>query len=314
MTGQVWATNSLGGFMYSQELSDVLRTAVQPLCKFRQFCDAHDWTNKGLHTGQIFTWDVYSDVATAGTTLTETATVPETNFTISQGTGTVYEFGNSVPYTGILDNLSKHPVQEIIQKALKNDCIKVLDTQAYNQFNNTLLRAVPSGGTHASAITLTTNGTATQTNNIAMGKRHIRAIVDAMKERNIPTYSGDEYMCIARPSTYSSLKNDLEAVYQYRDEGFQMIYRGEIGKFDGVRFIEQTNVAASGFAQALSGWAFFFGEDTVAEAIVIPEEIRGKIPSDFGRSKGVAWYALLGFAQTQTAAAQTRIIKWDSAS
>ena len=29
--------------------------------------------------------------------------------------------------------------------------------------------------------------------------------------------------------------------------------------------------------------------DTVAEAIAVPEEIRGKIPSDYGRSKGVAW-------------------------
>ena len=37
-----------------------------------------------------------------------------------------------------------------------------------------------------------------------------------------------------------------------------------------------------------------------------------KIPSDYGRSKGIAWYALEGFGQTQTAALQTRIVKWDS--
>jgi hypothetical protein len=30
-------------------------------------------------------------------------------------------------------------------------------------------------------------------------------------------------------------------------------------------------------------------EDTVTEGIVIPEEIRGKLPGDYGRSKGVAW-------------------------
>lgn len=54
-------------------------------------------------------------------------------------------------------------------------------------------------------------------------------------------------------------------------------------------------------------------EDTVAEALVIPEEIRGKIPTDFGRSKGVAWYYLGGFGIVHTAAAQARIIKWDSA-
>jgi len=63
----------------------------------------------------------------------------------------------------------------------------------------------------------------------------------------------------------------------------------------------------------MSDWAYFFGEDTVAEAIVVPEEMRGAIPSDFGRAKGIAWYYLGGFALVQTQAKQARIIKWDSA-
>lgn len=41
-------------------------------------------------------WNVYSDVATQGTTLTETNTMPETQFTITQGTLTITEYGNSV--------------------------------------------------------------------------------------------------------------------------------------------------------------------------------------------------------------------------
>ena len=52
MAGQLWAVNSLGGYQYSLELSDILRTAVQPLVKFRQFCDAKDFTDKGLHKGK----------------------------------------------------------------------------------------------------------------------------------------------------------------------------------------------------------------------------------------------------------------------
>jgi len=327
MAGQLWATNSLGGYMYSLELSDILRTAVQPLCKFRQFADAKDFTDKGLHKGQIFTWNVYNDVASQGTTLTETSTLQDTNFTIAQGTGTVTEMGQAVPYTGMLDNLSKHPVQEIINKVLKNDAKKALDGQAWYQFNQTLLRVVASSGTDTSAVTLTTNGTATTTNNVGLHKNHIKSIVDTMKERNIPPYMGDEYFGIAWPTTWRPVKNDLESVYQYRDEGFQMIYNGEIGKFEGVRFIEQTNiphgiynsgnyVTSSSFtawSAGLSDWAFFFGEDTVAEALVVPEEVRGKIPSDYGRSKGIAWYYLGGFAITQTQALQTRIVKWDSA-
>lgn len=196
MAGQLWAVNSLGGYMYSLELSDILRTAVQPLCKYRQFCDAKDFTDKGLHKGQLFTWNVYNDVAAQGTTLTETSTLPVTNFTIAQGTGTVTELGNAVPYTGMLDNLSKHPVQEIINKVLKNDAKKGLDGQAWTQFYNTLLLVVASAasgtvGTDTTAVTLSTTGTTTLTNSVNLHKNHIKSIVDVMKERNIPQAAND---------------------------------------------------------------------------------------------------------------------------
>jgi N4-gp56 family major capsid protein len=275
---------------------------------------------------------VYNDVATGGTTLTETSTMPSSNFTIAQGTGTVVEAGNSVPYTGLLDALSKHPVQEIINKVLKNDAKKALDAQAWNQFYNTPLKIYPSAasgtvGTDTTIVALSTTGTTTFTNSVAMHKDHIKSIVDVMKERNVPPYMGDEYFGIAWPTTWRPVKNDLEGVYQYRDEGFQMIYNGEIGKYEGVRFIEQTNIPKGNYssgsfqnAASFTAWAngrsdnaFFFGEDTVAEAIVVPEEIRGAIPSDYGRSKGIAWYYLGGSAITQTQARQARIFHWSSA-
>ena len=42
MAGQIWVTNSLGGYMYSDQLSKTLRFAVQPGVKFRQFADIKD--------------------------------------------------------------------------------------------------------------------------------------------------------------------------------------------------------------------------------------------------------------------------------
>lgn len=265
-------------------------------------------------------WNVYSDVATQGTTLGENDTMPETNFTITQGTMTITELGNSVPYTGKLDDLSEQPVKEVIHKVLKNDAKKALDTAAHDQFKACKLRVVPTGGTSTSAVTLTTNGTATLTNNVAMGADHVKAIVDEMKERDIPAYMDDDYCAIARPSTLRTFKNDLEDINKYIETGYTRISRGEVGKYEGVRFFEQTNIAAgtgstadTSWTNSASDWCFFLGEDTVAEAIAVEEEIRGKIPSDYGRSKGIAWYALLGFGICHTAADQSRIVMWDSA-
>jgi hypothetical protein len=284
-----------------------------------QFCDVKDAAAQGKKKGELFTWNVYKDVATQGTTLVETNTMPETNFTITQGTLTMTEYGNSVPYSGKLDDLSEHPVREIVQKVLKNDAKKAFDIASHAQFNRTPLRVVPTSGTSTTALTLTTNGTATTTNNIALGKVHWKLIIDTMKERNIPPYIGDDYYAIARVSTFRPIKDELESVHQYVDRGFQMIMNGEMGRYESCRAVEQTNILAgvanggSAWSNAKSDWAYFMGQDTVAEAIAIPEEMRGKIPGDFGRSMGVAWYYIGGFGLVHTDAAQARILKWDSA-
>jgi len=326
MAGQVWAVNSLGGFMYSRQLSNVLRMAVQPLVKFRQFCDVRDASQQGKKKGDIFTWDVFSDVATAGGVLAETNTMPESNFTIIQGTLTVTELGNSVPYSGKLDNLSKFPVMELIQKVLKNDAVKTFDRQAWGQFNQTLLRVIPTGGSNTTgAVTLYTNGTVTGNNNIAYNNGYAKSIVDLMKERNIPAYLGDDYYALAWPTTLRNFKNNLETIHQYSDTGFKLIMNGEIGRYENVRYVEQTNIVKGISTDGINGtpwttgqsdWIFFFGNDTVAEAITVPEEIRGKIPTDYGRSKGVAWYYLGGFGivhNSTSAPGNARIVKWDSA-
>jgi len=315
--------------MYSDELSDVLRTALQPMTRFRQHSDAKDATDKGLNAGDKFYWNVYSDVGTQGRELAEDKAMPETKYTITQNSLTIQEVGNSVPYSGKLDNFSKHPVKEVINKVLKNDANKGLDIKAHAQFNATPLTVAPASGTSTTAVTLETTGTCTVTNNVAMRNGHVKAIVDIMKERNIPMFNGQDYFSVAWPTTYRTFKNDLESIHQYVSEGFRMIMNGEIGRYEGVRFIEQTQIPKGGaedsttwnpytstadaWNNALSDWAFFFGEDTVAEGIVIPEEMRGKIPSDYGRSKGVAWYGLIGYGLVHSAAADARIIKWESA-
>lgn len=313
MAGQVWETNTAGGYMYSGELSTTLRNALQPMTRFVQHCDADDFTDKGLHAGEAFQWNIYSDVGTQGGRLAENQRMPETGFTITQGSGVIYEFGNSVPYSGRLDDASAHPVKQIVNKALKNDASKAFESEAQTQFAATPLKVTPASGNSATAIELATNGTSPQTNALAMNNVHVKLISDQMKERNIPIYSDGNYRCIGRPSTFRDFKDDLEALHSYVGEGFQMILNGEVGRsYEGIRFFEQTAIASQGWSGAVSDQAFFFGEDTVIEAIVCPPEIRGKLPGDFGRDKGVAWYAEEGFKLVHVAAVDARIIEWSS--
>jgi len=330
MSGNVWAVNTLGGFMYKDNLSTEFREALQPEVKFRQFADLQ--SAFGKQRGENFHWNVYLNIQTQGGTLVETNTMPESNFTVIQGTLTVNEYGNSVPYTGKLEALAKESVKRPVMRALKNDAKKAFDAAAHAQFNTTLLRVVPQAGTSTGTLALTTDGTATTTNNIAFRNTHAKLVSDLMKERNIPSYTNDDYFALAWPSTYRSMKNDLESIYQYTSEGFGMIMNGEIGRYENIRFIEQTYIPKGGAADSTtwnastgtadawnngtSDWIFFFGEDTVMEGIAVAEEIRAKMPGDYGRSKGIAWYYLGGFGIVHNQSAYTdqcRIIKWDSA-
>jgi len=305
MAGQVWETNTAGGFMYSGELSDVLRNALQPMTRFLQHCDADDFTDKGLHAGDAFQWNVYSDVGTQGGRIDENQRMPETGFTIEQNSGTIYEFGNSVPYSGRLDDASRHPVKQIIQKALKNDCVKAFEAEAHAQFQATPLTVY---GTSTTAAAFATNG-AFAGAGVVMQNAHVKLISDQMKERDMPVWSDGNYRSIMRPTTMRTFKNTLESLHQHVDEGFSRLLNGEVGRhWEGIRFFEQTAIAVQIAGSTDEG--YFFGEDTVIEAIVCPPEIRGKLPGDYGRDKGVAWYAEEGFSIVHDAAAQARIYRW----
>ncbi len=263
MAGQVWQTNALGGFMFAVNLSRKLRTALQPMVRFRQFCDAREAFGLGL--GETFNWNVYSDVATQGGSLQETQTMPESNFTITQQSLIITEFGNSVPYTKKLDDLSEHPVTEIIHKVMKNDARKVLDSSANAQFELTPLRIV---GNAATTISVTTNGVPSGAPVGEYNFTHAKLIADELAERDIPTFDGSNYMAVARPTTLRNFKTDLEAIHQYTSEGWHVIMNGEKGRYEGVRYVEQTNIASEGWAN--SDGIFFFGADTGVEAFSIP--------------------------------------------
>jgi N4-gp56 family major capsid protein len=333
MAGQLWSVNSLGGFYMSLNLSKDLRMGVQAMSKFRQFADIKDAWGKVTRTGQTFTWDTVPMMSRASRALTETNTIGQGNHTVIQGTLTMNERGFSVPYSELLESLSQFTVRQPIMKVLKYDAAVDLDCLVHQQFNLTKLRVAATAA--ADNVSLTTNGTATLTNSVGMSTTNVKSIVDLMKGRNIPRYEGDDYFAIARPAALRSLKNTLETLHQYTETGFAMIANGEIGRYENTRFVEQTTVPTGGAADsttfdpftdtgdawnaaAAGDWCFFFGADTVCEALHTPEEIRAKIPDDYGRSKGVAWYALLGYgithpADAATSVAQGRILKFDSA-
>lgn len=296
MAGQLYSVNTLGGNWSVPYLTDQLRHVSQPQFRFRQFIDVHEAVGYGR--GDTFNFDKAGNVATQGGTLLETQTIPETNFVTNQGTAVITEYGNAVPFTAKLDALGQFEVPATIQQKLRDDWVKVLESAAGSQFTATEDYAVC---TATNGVVFTTNGTATATANADLTASNVRDIVDRMKINFVPAYSGNEYVCIASVNALSGMHADTGAggwndISKYTDSRVSNLFSGEVGSFYQTRFVEETGFLSNVIgSSSVNGAAVFFGSDSVIEAMTIPEEIRMKNPTDFGRDQGLAWYALLGF-------------------
>jgi len=317
----IWTSQS--GYLYSAELNKRFQKQAQPLTKFRQFCAIKEAFGKGK--GETVNWLKVSNASAMGRVLSETEKMPETTAPLALGTVSVDEYGLSIPFTFKLSALSEFDIEDIVRGALLDDCAKVIDGMVERQFNAALLRGV---GADTSSLTVTTDGTATATNTSALNTAHVLSLRYQLKKRNVPGFPGlnGDYACIAGPLALSGVLGALVGIYQYTELGLKNIVAGEVGRFAGVRFVEDTYAidnaydSTAGTASAItwtkgsSSPAYMFGAPTVREAVAVPEEIRVKIAEDYGRSRGIAWYGIFGWKieWDTSGGADSRIIKWDS--
>lgn len=309
MSGQLWAVNSLGGFLANPPLSAKLRHASQPLQKFRQFVDAEPAA--GRSRGDTFLFDKISNITTSGGTLNETETIPKNNYTIIQDSLTITEYGNSIPFTLKAKTLAEVDVPASIRTVLMNDQSKVLDSAAAAQFVASDYLAVCSD---TATTVFTSNSTVSVTATASMSDKNVRDIIDKMKILNIPRHSDGNYVCIASTNSIRGLYDYFEAKAVNTTMG--PAFSGEVGKYYGCRFVEETNYLSNAIGNGSTrGQAVFFGADAVKEGIAIPEGLRIGLSYDFGRDQSIAWYYLGGFKKTWdfTTDGETRIIHVTSA-
>ena len=304
MGQQVWSVNSLGGYLASDEFSKKIRHAAQPIMKFRQFVDAE--AAMGKNRGDAVLFDKISNISTAGGTLVETNTIPKRNYTIKQGTLTVTEYGNAIPFTLKAQSLAEVAVPDIVKTVLRNDMAKVLDSAAAAEFKTSDYKATI---TNTATTTFGTAGAALATSSGSMSDKNVRDVVDKLKTLNVPRYDGSNYICIASTNSIRGLYDFFEAKAQ--NTTMAPLFSGEVGQYYGCRFVEETNVLVNTLGSgSTDGEAVFFGSDAVREGIVNPEDVRIDLPKDFGRDQAIAWYYLGGFVKTwdYSTDSETRII------
>jgi N4-gp56 family major capsid protein len=259
-------------------------------------------------------------------TLSETERIPEDEFALTTTSITVSEFGRSIPYTSLSDDLSKFDLENPIQMTLKDQMALVLDSTALAAFKASQVKYRITG---VASGTFTTNGTFAGASTANMNVFHVEEIADYLYDTLLcPPLEGGDYVGIFRTLGLRGIKRDpaWDEWHKYTDPGAK--YNGEAGRIERIRFVGTNHGTspASGASSAavglgkvgtsnVLGEGVVFGADSVAMAEAMAPELRAAIPSDFGRSKAVAWYGIFQFGVIWNTgnAGQARIVHVGSA-
>ena len=287
MAGQLWVTGSLGGSLTNNKLSRSIRQQNVGEFVFKQFVDTKE--ELGKKSGDTVYFDKTLKIDTKGGTLSETATIPENSWKVIKDSVTVTEIGNAVPWTDKLETLSEFDPENISTKTLKADQLEVLDSLAYAQFYKGEMVAVC---TNTATTVFTSNSVATITATANMSDKNVRDVVDKMEEKQIPKFKDGNYRAIVSIATKRGIYDYLQAIAQYTTPEYR--HNNEVGQYYNTRFVQDVQFL-SNTKNTSYGEAVFFGQEAVLEATAMLPELRMKTPMDYGRSKGIAWVATMGF-------------------
>lgn len=227
--------------------------------------------------------------------IAESSKIPEDVFSLSTVSITVNEYGRAVPFTSLAEDLSEFDIENPIQMRLKEQQKLVLDTACAAAFKTCKVKYAPTSST---AGTFDTDGTMSTTALANLNVFHVEVLADYLWDTlRVPRWSGDDYVAICRTLALRGIKRDPQWESWKIYTTPEAKATGEVGKIEGVRFIQTNHNSALGKVGTGSvlGECVFFGQDAVALAEVQTPELRAAIPTDFGRSKSVAWYGVLEF-------------------
>ena len=263
--------------------------------------------------GSSVKFTIFNDLAAATSTLTETDDVTPVVMGDSQVEVTLAEYGNAVNTTAKLRGTSFLDVDSAAANVVGYNAGISIDS---------VIRDVLAGGTN---VVYGGGGSTTPTarNEIEASDiieaNDIRKVVAALRKANAVSFNG-MYMGYIHPDVSYDLRKET-GVASWRDPHVYSdpanIYNGEVGAFEGVRFIETPRAkifedASNGSGSTGTVDAYcthIMGRQALAKAHSIvdgngpfPRVVRGPVVDVLSRFQPVGWYWLGGYARFREAA------------
>lgn len=277
--------------------------SLRPQLMFDQVADVRS-TNQSMNGSSVI-FSIQTDMAAAVTPLSESVDVNAVALANTQVTVTLVEYGNAVNTTALVRGTSFVVIDNLVANAVGFNAGLSMDT---------VIQAVLAGGSnviYASTATVRTALTTAMTLTAARVRQTRAQLVGAFVMPN----AGNLYTAFIHPDVAYDLRGETGAAawrdphtYSQPDE----IWSGEVGQFEGFRFIETPRAPLTADATQTTVDVYgtiFTGQQAIAKAFSRadgntpdPQVILGPVVDHLRRFQPVGWYALEGFGRFREAA------------
>ena len=268
-------------------------------------------TNQAM-PGSSVIFTIFSEMAAATSTISETSDLTPVTMADSQVTVTLAEYGNTVNTTAKLRGTSFLDVDAVAANLI-----------GYNAGNSIdqVVSAVLAGGTN---VVYGGGGSSDPTSTVTIQAEDIieandvRKVTAALRGANAATFNG-YYMGYIHPDVSYDLRRETgNASWNapHINVDTANIYNGEIGTFESVRFIETPRAPLA--ANASNGTSttgtidvygtIIMGRQALAKAYsqvdgngVVPKVVRGPVVDSLMRFNPIGWYWLGGYGRFREA-------------
>lgn len=265
---------------------------AQPRLRFLQFTKVRRDLQAARGKAIVF---VKYDNLTGGGSIAESDTIIPQGMSASEVTITVSEQANAVQVSEFLLKTSLLNTLEDASRQLANNFAIVLDGQLRDSVMSTTNIVYGNGAANTAAMDATS----------VFNAKTVKDAVELLATNNTPKIEGEYYVCFAHPHQLRTLRDDSNWIEANKYYGRRQLYIGEVGMYEGVIFIDTTQMPklASASVVAKYGGSFspangyeavIFGENTIGWAIALDVELRDDGVIDLGRKHTLGWYGIWG--------------------
>jgi len=263
--------------------------------------------------GSGVTFTIFSELAQVTSAISETADITPATMGDSQVTVTLAEYGNTVLTTAKIRGTAFLDIDSAAANLIGYNAGDSLDA---------IVSAVLNAGTN---VVYATGGATDPTSRTtinsddALTASDVRLTVAQLRKANVPTFDG-HYMGYIHPDVSYDFRTATDAAAWRTPANYVNptgIYNGEIGMFEGVRFIETPRAPLTADASNNSGstgttdvyGTLIMGRQALAKAYsftdgngAFPKIVRGLTTDTLQRFNPIGWYWLGGYGRFREAA------------